>query len=162
MANLVIAADGATPADEVKERRDIVDKIHISKQLCRDLKSGFPPGKPFSEINAEDPFEAERRHDALYNEAVKNKTNPHTAKQRTEMLEDICLTAGRTKPELARKQNVWLSEKADTDRHMEEERKAKEHEQKEREEKERAKKERKDASVKKSRRKKRRNCKTKK
>ncbi|MCL2501375.1 MAG: hypothetical protein FWE90_13720 [Defluviitaleaceae bacterium] len=148
MSHIVIAADDATPAKEVLKSRDTVDKIHISQQLCKDLKGGFPPGKPFSEINAEDPFEAELKSDTLLNEAKKNKNNPDTVKQRTDMLENICLTSGRTKPELAKRQDDWVKDKANTDKHMEEERKAREQEQREREEKERSKRERKEASVK--------------
>jgi hypothetical protein len=150
MSELVVAADDNSPAKEVTKHRDTVDKIFISQQLCKDLKGGFPPGKPFGEINAEDPFEAEQKFENLENEAKKNKNNPDMAKERTQMLENICLNAGRKKPEYAKKQDDWLKDKENTDKHMEEEKKAKEQEQKDKEEKERIKKERKENAIQKA------------
>jgi hypothetical protein len=148
MSDLAIGTLGAKPVEEALEHRDTADKIHVSQQLCRELKDGFQPGKLISDLKVMDPFEAEIRSDGISNEVKKNKHNPDTAKERKDMLENICLAVGRTRDEYKKKQVDWLKEKANTDKHMEEERKAKESEQREREEKERIKKERKDKAIK--------------
>jgi hypothetical protein len=148
MSDLVIGAKDASPAKEVLDHRDTVDKIYISQKLCRDLNGGFQSGKLISDLKVTDPYDADIKSDELLIEARKNKHNPDTAKERTDMLENICLNMGRTQNEYKKKQDDWLKEKANTDKHMEDEKKTKESEQKEREEKERIKKERKENSIK--------------
>ena len=137
LEGLCLGAEGTNISAEVRDHRDDVDKIYLSKKLCEQVGKAFKGGAKICDIETIDPGKAQDLSDSIEEDIAKERSDPDSAKQRAKMLEDDMLGIARKDPENAKKQEQWKLDCEKTEKALQIEKEAEEREKQIVEEKQR-------------------------